>query len=284
MTHPTAALGLGGKVVVVTGAGRHKGLGEGIARGFVTAGAHVVLADLGHTEGSQFPEHGVGTSAELEDVAEQLRGLGGGDVATAACDARDEAQVSALAATAVDRFGGLDVWVNNAGIGYLMAPVQEVDEADWDAVLSVNLKGTFLGVKHAARRMIAQGRGGRIINISSQGGKSGFPHAIAYVSSKHGVIGLTRTAAIDLGPHGITVNAVCPNHVTTGLGAWQNEYFAKLLGQSEADYLAAMLSRIPLGRHGTPQDIADACLFLASPLADYLTGEAVNISGGEETH
>jgi meso-butanediol dehydrogenase/(S,S)-butanediol dehydrogenase/diacetyl reductase len=174
--------------------------------------------------------------------------------------------------------------VNNAGIGYLMSPVVETSEADWDVVLGVNLKGTFLATKHAAKQMIAQGRGGRIINISSQGGKSGFPHASAYVSSKHGVIGFTRSVAIELGPHGITVNAVCPNHVTTGLGAWQNQYFSALMGQTEEEYLAAMRSRIPLGRTGRPEDIAAACVYLASDDGAYISGDALNVSGGEETH
>jgi NAD(P)-dependent dehydrogenase (short-subunit alcohol dehydrogenase family) len=273
-----------GKVVVVTGAGRPRGLGQAIARAFASSGAHVVLADLGRTQGSQFPAHGVATTDDMEQVAAELRALGDGDVETIVCDVRDEAQVEALVARTVTRFGAVDVFVNNAGIGYLMAPVQDVTEADWDAVLDVNLKGAFLGTKHAARQMIAQGRGGRIINISSQGGKSGVPHASAYVSSKHGVVGLTRTAAIDLGPHGITVNAVCPNHVTTGLGAWQNAYFSELFGQSEEEYLASMRSRIPLSRNGTPEDIANACLFLASDMAAYITGEAMNVSGGEETH
>lgn len=278
-------LDLSGRSVVVTGAGRRGGLGQGIAAAFVRAGADVMLSDLGRVQGTQFPEHGVGTTDELEQVADDLRSAsGGGRVATAVCDVRSEGDVERLVGAAVERFGALDVMVNNAGIGYLMAPVQDIEIEDWNAVLEVNLRGAFLGTKHAARQMIAQGRGGRIINISSQGGKSGFPHAAAYVSSKHGVVGLTRSAAIDLGSHGITVNAVCPNHVTTGLGAWQNEYFSKLLGQSEEEYLAGMRSRIPLGRHGTPDDIAHACLFLAGPLADYVTGEAMNVSGGEETH
>jgi len=133
------------------------------------------------------------------------------------CDVRDEQQVEELMSFAVEELGRIDVLVNNAGVGYLMAPVTEVDEADWDAVLDVNLKGTFLCTKHAARAMIDQGTGGCIVNISSQGGKSGFPEASAYVSSKHGVIGFTRSASMDLAPHGIRVNAVCPNHVTTGL-------------------------------------------------------------------
>jgi NAD(P)-dependent dehydrogenase (short-subunit alcohol dehydrogenase family) len=132
--------------------------------------------------------------------------------------------------------------------------------------------------------MIAQNTGGRIINISSQGGKSGFPHASAYVSSKHGVIGFTRAVAIELGSHGITVNAVCPNHVTTGLGSWQNDYLSKLLGLTLDEYMSAMKGRIPLGRTGLPSDIGNACAFLASEDARYITGESMNVSGGEETH
>jgi meso-butanediol dehydrogenase/(S,S)-butanediol dehydrogenase/diacetyl reductase len=157
-------------------------------------------------------------------------------------------------------------------------------QADWDAVLGVNLRGAFYGIKHAAQRMIAQGRGGRIINIGSQASKSGFPFAAAYVASKHGMVGLTRSAAIELGPHRITVNTICPNHVTTGLGAWQNQFFSAATGRSEAQYLADMRNRIPLGRPGQQEDIAKACAFLASDEAAYITGEAMNVSGGEEYH
>jgi meso-butanediol dehydrogenase/(S,S)-butanediol dehydrogenase/diacetyl reductase len=148
----------------------------------------------------------------------------------------------------------------------------------------VNLRGVFFGIKYAARQMIAQGGGGRIINIGSQASKSGFPFAAPYVSSKHGVVGLTRTAAIELGPHRITVNTICPNHVTTGLGDWQNKFFSAATGRSEEKYLADMKARIPLGRPGLQEDIAKACAFLASSEADYITGEAMNVSGGEEYH
>jgi meso-butanediol dehydrogenase/(S,S)-butanediol dehydrogenase/diacetyl reductase len=184
----------------------------------------------------------------------------------------------------VSEFGRLDILVNNAGIGYLMQLVTEMDEANWDAVMDVNLKGMFLCTKYAAQHMIQQGQGGRIINISSQGGKSGFPYASAYVASKHGVIGFTRSVAIELGSHNITVNAICPNHVTTGLGAWQNDFFSKALGMTYEQYMAAMKSRIPMGRPGLQDDIAKACAFLASDQAAYITGEAMNVSGGEETH
>jgi meso-butanediol dehydrogenase/(S,S)-butanediol dehydrogenase/diacetyl reductase len=159
-----------------------------------------------------------------------------------------------------------------------------MDQASWDAVLGVNLRGVFFGIKHAAIQMIKQGEGGRIINIGSQASKSGFPFAAPYVSSKHGVIGLTRTAAIELGSSGITVNTICPNHVTTGLGAWQNEFFSSATGRSQEQYLADMRARIPLGRPGLQEDIAKACAFLASTEAAYITGEGMNVSGGEEYH
>jgi meso-butanediol dehydrogenase/(S,S)-butanediol dehydrogenase/diacetyl reductase len=132
--------------------------------------------------------------------------------------------------------------------------------------------------------MIRQGTGGRIINIASQAAKSGHPHLAAYIASKHGLVGLTRTAALELGAHGITVNAVCPNHVTTGLGAVQNEYYAKLRGVSVEQYLADMRNGIPLGRVGMATDTANACAFLSSDLASYITGEAMNVSGGAEMH
>ena len=181
--------------------------------------------------------------------------------------------------------GGLDIWVNNAGIGYIMKPLPEVTAADWRAVIDVNLTGAFFGLQAAARVMIDQGRGGRIVNIASQAAKSGFIHAQAYTASKHGLVGLVRSAAIELGPHAITVNNVCPNHVTTGLGAWQNEYFAKVVGAASVeDYRAQMKARIPMRRPGLTSDTANAVAFLCSEEAAYITAESLNVSGGEEPH
>lgn len=275
--------GLEGKVAIVTGAGRHGGLGKAMAERLAQEGCNVVIADLGRTEGELFPSHGVGTTDEMEEVAEEIRSLGA-KVTIIACDVRSEEQVKALVAGAVSEFGRLDVIVNNAGIGYLMQLVTEMDEEKWDAVLDVNLKGMFLCTKHAAAQMIEQGEGGRVINIASQAAKSGFPYASAYVASKHGVMGFTRAVAIELGSHNITCNAICPNHVTTGLGSWQNEFFSDALGMTHDEYMEAMRSRIPLGRAGLTEDIAKACAFLASEQADYITGEAMNVSGGEEMH
>jgi NAD(P)-dependent dehydrogenase (short-subunit alcohol dehydrogenase family) len=174
--------------------------------------------------------------------------------------------------------------INNAGIGYLMTDILNLEQRDWDAVLNVNLRGVFFGVKHAAEQMISQGEGGTIINVASQAAKRGFAGAAAYVSSKHGVVGLTRTAALEFGPHNIRVNSICPNHVTTGLGAWQNEHFSAAGGQSEDDYMTAMQSRIPLGRVGLTSDIAAMAAFLCSDQAPYVTGQNLDVSGGEEMH
>lgn len=274
---------LRGKVAIVTGSGRRKGLGEAMVRRLAAEGCRVVVSDIGTARGKEIPADAIGTQSEMQQIVAEIR-ADGGDAIGLTCDVLEEAQVQALVRQTVEHYGRLDIMVNNAGIGYLMKPLVEMDQASWDAVLGVNLRGVFFGIKHAAIQMISQGQGGRIINIGSQASKSGFPFAAAYVSSKHGVIGLTRTAAIELGPKGITVNTICPNHVTTGLGAWQNEYFSAATGRSQEQYLADMRSRIPLGRPGLQEDIAKACAFLASDQAAYITGEGMNVSGGEEYH
>jgi meso-butanediol dehydrogenase/(S,S)-butanediol dehydrogenase/diacetyl reductase len=274
---------LQGKVAIVTGAGRPKGLGEAMAKRLAQEGAAVVVHDIGAVKGDIAPDHGVGKAAEMDQVAKEIVAAGGKAI-TFRGDMLQEADVEAMVKAAVDAFGRLDILVNNAGIGYLFGPLVDTKLEHWDAVLGVNLRGCFLGIKHAAKQMIKQGQGGRIINIASQAAKSGFSHTAAYTSSKHGLVGLTRVAAIELAAHKITVNAICPNHVTTGLGAWQNDFMSKAQGKSEADYLAAMRGRIPLGRTGQPDDIAKACAFLCSDQADYITAEAMNVSGGEEYH
>ncbi len=273
---------LKGKVALCTGAGRREGLGEAILKQLAADGARVVVTDLGTPQTHMGAEH-IGSSDEMEAVAEDIR-RAGGEAITVPLDVRDEAQVEAAVAKTVEAFGRLDILVNNAGIGYLIKPVTEMTREEWTAVLEVNLMGAFLCTKHAARQMIKQGEGGRIINIASQAAKSGHPHMSAYVSSKHGMVGLTRTTAVELGPHGITVNAVCPNHVTTGLGSVQNEYFARFKGLSVEDYLAQMRNNIPMRRVGLPSDTANAVAFLCSEAAAYITGEAMNVSGGVEMH
>ncbi|MEM9705274.1 MAG: SDR family NAD(P)-dependent oxidoreductase [Pseudomonadota bacterium] len=274
-----------GKTAVITGSGRKAGLGEGIAQRLAGEGANIVVSDLGQARDAATGAEHIGETEEMLAVAKGLEGAGAGSVSTFTADVRRLEDMEALAAHAVDVHGGLDIWVNNAGIGYIMKPLLEVTEDDWRAVIDVNLTGSFFGLKAAAKAMVEQGRGGRIINIASQAAKSGFPHAQAYTSSKHGLVGLVRSASIELGPHGVTVNNVCPNHVTTGLGAWQNEYFSKVGGAgSVEEYLEAMKNRIPMRRPGEPGDTAAAVAFLCSDDAVYITGESMNVSGGEEPH
>jgi meso-butanediol dehydrogenase/(S,S)-butanediol dehydrogenase/diacetyl reductase len=279
---------LEGKVAIVTGAGRRNGLGEAIARKLAEDGVKLVIHDLGRVEGNMAPAHGVGSTEEMAAVADDLRGFNP-DVATFQADMREEAQVEALVAYAVERFGKLDILVNNAGVGYLFGPLVDATQEMWDTVMNVNLRGAFFATKYAVRQMLKQevqprwGRG-RVVSIGSRGSKSGSALTSSYIASKHGLVGLTRSAAIELGPQEITVNAVCPNHVTTGLGSWQNDYMAKARGQTPDDYMAAMRGRIPLGRVGDPADTANACAFLCSGQARYITGEAMNVSGGEEMH
>ena len=274
-----------GKTAVVTGSGRRQGLGEAIVRRLAAEGAAVVLSDLGASRDAATPGAMIGENAEMEALAADLRAETGSPISTFVCDVRDYDQVRALADHAVASHGSLDIWVNNAGIGYIMKPLLDVTPADWNAVIGVNLTGAFFGLQAAAEIMVAQGKGGRIVNIASQAAKSGFTHAQAYSASKHGLVGLARSAAIELGPHGITVNNVCPNHVTTGLGAWQNEYFSKVVGAASVDdYLAQMRNRIPMRRAGLASDTANAVAFLCSDDAVYITAESMNVSGGEEPH
>lgn len=273
---------LEGKVALVTGAGRRQGLGQAICARLAADGCRIALTDLAAPK-PLMDARNIGTRAEMEDVARELAKIGP-QVIALPMDVREEAEIETTIAAVLARFGRLDILVNNAGIGYLFSPIVDTPVDFWKAVMDVNLMGPFLCTKHAARQMILQGGGGRVINIASQAAKSGHPHLAAYIASKHGLVGLTRTAALELGGHGITVNAVCPNHVTTGLGSVQNDYYAKLRGVSVEQYLDDMRRGIAMGRVGLPTDTANACAFLCSDQAAYITGEAMNVSGGAEMH
>jgi NAD(P)-dependent dehydrogenase (short-subunit alcohol dehydrogenase family) len=277
-----------GKVAIVTGSGRSGGLGEAMAKRLAAEGARVVIHDIGLTKGDIAPAHGVGVIAEMESIVEDIRSAGG-EATMFAGDMLVEAEVAALVGHAVKTYGRLDILVNNAGVGFMFGPLVEMTAERWDTVLNVNLRGSFFAMKYAALQMIAQGPqgdwgAGRIISIGSRASKSGGMLTAAYTASKHALVGLTRSAALEFGAHKINVNAICPNHVTTQLGAWQNAFMAKARGQTHEDYMAAMRGRIPLGRVGLVEDSANACAFLCSGQANYITGEAMNVSGGEEYH
>jgi meso-butanediol dehydrogenase/(S,S)-butanediol dehydrogenase/diacetyl reductase len=279
---------LAGKVAVVTGSGRRGGLGEAMARRLAAEGVKVIVHDIGRAKGDTAPAHGIGTEDEMSGIVADIK-ADGGEATSFAADMRSEVEVEALIGHAAETYGRLDILVNNAGVGFMFGPLTEMTAERWNTVLDVNLRGAFFAIKYAARRMIDQGAkddwgAGRIVSIGSRASKSGGMLTQAYTASKHALVGLTRSAALEFGPHKINVNAICPNHVTTKLGAWQNEFMSTARGQTLDDYMAAMRGRIPLGRTGRVEDTANACAFLCSAEANYITGEAMNVSGGEEYH
>ncbi len=271
------------KVAIVTGSGRHKGIGEAIVLRLASEGCNIVISDIGAAKGKEFAAEHIGATKEMNEIADTCRAKGV-EVITISCDVRNEAECQDLFAKTVEAFGKVDILVNNAGVGYIMEPFTEFKESSWDAVLGVNLKGAFFCSKHAAIQMQKQSTGGSIVNIASQAAKSGFPFAAAYTASKHGLVGLTRSNAVELGKYKIRVNAVCPNHIATGLGDWQNKFFSEKLGLDYGTYLKAIVDKNPMGRTGLVNDIAKAVAFLCSDEASYITGEAMNVSGGEEYH
>jgi 2-deoxy-D-gluconate 3-dehydrogenase len=263
--HPVPArelVNLTGKTAVVTGGAA--GIGYGIAYRLAEAGANVIVADL--------------DGEAAESSAKQLREHGF-TAAAVATDAADEGSVTHMIDTAVEVYGGVDILVNNAGI-YPNVMVMNMTARDFDRVLGVNLRGVFLCTRIAAKQMIEQGRGGRIINVTSidalHPSSAGLAH---YDASKHGVWGFTKNVAIELASHGIWVNAIAPGAIATpGVAAAQSD--AVPAGVDMRQLIEAFLARIPMKRMGEPDDIGRAALFLASDLSSYLTGSQIVVDGG----
>lgn len=272
----TRGLGLDAKVVVVTGSGKEAGLGQAILKRFADEGCNCVVSDLEDTP-------------LMEEIAQTLRAQGAG-AHVIPCDVTKESDVKALIEGCVQAFGRIDIMINNAGYDNLIKPLFETTVEDWEQVHRVNLLGSFLCTRYAAEQMVRQNddntdrRGGSIINIASEAAKSGLAHMVAYTASKHGVLGLTRSAALELGQYGITVNAVCPNRLVTETGAKQQDYFSTFFGLGIKEYMTEITARNPMRRLGLVSDTAAACAFLASDQADYITGEALNVTGGQEMH
>jgi NAD(P)-dependent dehydrogenase (short-subunit alcohol dehydrogenase family) len=242
---------LAGKVAVVTGAG--SGMGRGMARLFVAEGAKVVVVDRSGAQDK--------VAAELGDAAVAVQ-----------ADVTIAAQVKTMIAVAEDRFGKLDVLCNNAGWGGPMAPVAEFSEEDFDALVAINLKGVWLGMKYGIESMLRNG-GGSIVNTASIAGLVGWAGLGAYGAAKGGVVQLTRCAALDYADKNIRVNAVCPGIFWTGMSGETDE-------QPLPPPKAVMPYDIPQGRWGLPAEIAQAALYFASDESSYTTGVILPVDGG----
>lgn len=241
---------LEGMVALVTGAGR--GLGRAIAQAYGHEGARVALTGR--------------TRAQLDEVASEIQS----ETLVHRTDVRDPAAIAALVDAVVERFGRIDVLVNNAGQA-MVAPTEDLALEDWQRIIETNLTGPFLLAQAAGRRMLAQGSG-RIINIASLTALAGIPMRAAYGASKGGLIAFTQSLAVEWGPRGLRVNAIAPGFIRTAL---QDDLVRR--GLFPADHIAA---QTPVRRLGKPEDVAAAAVFLASPEADFVNGETFVVDGG----
>lgn len=277
--------GLTGKVATITGAARDGGIGRATARKLAARGVRLVISDIGHAlDGA--PDYRVATSAELAEAEAELKAAGA-EVVAVPCDVTNPDEVQRLVDTAVETFGGLDIMIANAGVSTQNVPLTQLSLGMFEQTVAVNLTGTFLCDQAALRHLLAQGRGGRVVNVSSQAGKTGWPLLGAYCASKFGVNGLTQVAAKEVGAAGITVNAVCPGTLDNPLndipgGLW--DAYSQFQGVSRQEVRDATLAAIPLGRFQTADDVADLIVFLCSEQGGYITGQAINTTGGQELH
>jgi sorbitol-6-phosphate 2-dehydrogenase len=259
------------RIALVTGGAQ--GLGQAICHRLAKEGCHVVVADLNEEKAIQTAE-GIAALTDRRTIAVKV-------------DVSDEAQVEAMVHRCVQEFGRLDILIANAGI-LLAEEITEFPAEKWRAVMNVNLFGYFLCAKHAARVMKAQKRG-VIIEINSKSGKKGSFRNSAYAATKFGGIGLTQSIALDLAEHGVRVNAVCPGNLldsplwTEGPNALFKQY-ARNRGISEEQVRQIYIDQVPMKRGCTYDDVCNVVVFLASDQASYMTGQAINVTGGQEMH
>jgi len=273
-----------GKVALVTGAGRRRGIGEAIARRLAEEGADVVIADLCR-ERPDLPREHFGQWDELQAIAADIA-QGGRRVVPVKADVTDEAEVEAMIAATLEAFGRLDIVCANAGGGTGAGPadstpVVEVSKGDWDYTLAASLTSTFLTAKHAARAMIAGGKGGVIVNTVSVAAHHGVPGCSAYSAAKLAVTSLTQTLALELAPHNIRVNAFSPGVTDTQYVRQRLEFVAQTSPEKNTDRLLdAWTKSIPLARAAEPRQMAAVAAFLASDDASYTTGQTLIVDGG----
>lgn len=268
---------LSGKIALITGSGRKKGIGYACALRLAEEGASVVVADLAETVDEDIYKEEMHN--ELKAVAADISALGSQSLAVEV-DVTDPDSVQSMIDQVKTVFGRLDILVNNAGTAMEPAPLVHTDLDAWRRTLDINLTGTMLCCRAAAPLMMNNEEGGRIINMSSRAAQRGAIWIHAYCASKAGIIGLTRSMALELAPFKICVNALCPGDIDTELKRWGWEKEALVMGKTVEEIAAAAAKATPLGRIGTPSDVAAAVAFFASPDSAYLTGEILNITGG----
>jgi NAD(P)-dependent dehydrogenase (short-subunit alcohol dehydrogenase family) len=251
------------KVAIVTGAS--SGIGRAIAIGFAREGARVVCSDI---RKDARPE---GYETDRQQDTDEVISANSGDALFVRADVTRGQDMADLLKSAVDRYGRLDIMVNNAGVFTRLAPIHEKTEEEYDFTMNVNAKGVWNGCQQAIRQFLRQGDGGKIINIVSIAGIIGLANEPAYCASKGAAANLTRQLAIDYGPHRINVNAICPNFLTT---AMCRPYY------TDASVRTMVEEATPLRRWGTPEEIVGPAVFLASRDADYVTGSMLIVDGG----
>lgn len=253
------------KVALVTGAGQ--GIGKAIALAFARNGANIIVNDVNIQKATA--------------TADEIRALGREALAIKA-DVSNSEEVNSMVKKALEKFGRIDILVNNAGI-MVVGPFTQVTEEQWDRAMNVNVKGVFLCSKAVAEQMKKQG-GGKIVNLSSTAGKTGNRFYAPYCASKFAVIGLTQVMAQELAEFGINVNAVCPGAVETAMSASELVLLEKLTGVKAEELEKQWIKQTPLGRLEQPEDVAKVVVFLCSDGAAFMTGQAINVTGGMEVH
>lgn len=266
--------GLDGRVAIVTGAGRMRSIGRSIAVQLARAGCDVVITGTGRPPERYPDDEKAAGWRDIDSVAEEIEALGRRAVPLVS-DIADPVAVDALLATTLDELGRVDVVVNNAGAarGPDRKPVVELDADVWRHVFDVNVHGTFHLSRAVARHWLAVGRGGSIVNISSIGGKLRAAGTAAYSASKAAIHALTSAMAQELGPAGIRVNAVCPGVIDT----------SRLDDIGRDEHWDRLLRIIPMRRHGTGEDVAHLVVYLCSDQGDWITGQQINVDGGQLT-
>ncbi len=273
------------KVALITGAGREKGIGAAIARRLAREGVNVVLGDLCAPPATNPVNPGGGQWATLQAIAEEIEQNAGVEALPVQVDVTDPDAIATMLEMALAAFGRLDILVNNAGVAVGPAPVAQMDRSAWRKTIEVNLTGAF-NVTQAALPALIQTAGqhgrGRIINMASLAATHPKPFLSAYAASKAGVIAFTQSLAQEVAQFGVTANALLPGDIDTDFKRWGLQLESMVRGQEYDAVVQAAIAQIPVGRMGTPEDVAAMAAFLCSEDADFITGQAINITGGRE--